>query len=604
MQKLSKLPVNAFLLIIAAALVALAIFFQWKLTQDLKRNDKLLAEYQQTLADYEKNNIYYDPKATVQWIRQRQNPAGYFVPNPDLLFEPSQFNKNTLRATRYAVSTLRDLSAIDAVNRKAIGEFILRLYIPDIAQSRLSQPHKIYGKGGPYAGFRTIFGQPAGVRPTMDALITLDALGMLDDPRINLAHIRNFILAHQNPDGGFWDEHYPKLGQASSMKCTSFAMRAMNIIKNHDSNAMPRGVADGVRKFVRASLDEDTGGYAAQPGKKENDSYDSFRAFISLWSLENGSLQQRRAAVLQHMNIDKLARHLLDKHYLPDTGAFTRKHVNGKPLPSIKATHLIVWMMHHMGQLQKLDTRRISQYVMAQQTTPGQYGGDIYTTYSAIGLLQKMGIPTTPLPKPEKPELLNSIPEYLPSLLFLTALAALALGYLSKKRELETLNKALSHQASIDGLTGIYNRQRFETLANQEIEVAKRYKRPLSIILFDVDDFKGINDNYGHLTGDKILKEMAALVASHLREADIFARWGGEEFIILTPETGRTNALELAEKLRRLLATHDFGIGQVVTSSFGISELEADQGIEELLQAADIALYTAKRQGKNQTRQN
>ncbi|HID83106.1 MAG TPA: diguanylate cyclase [Chromatiales bacterium] len=599
MEQQSKLPVNTFLLLIAAALVALAIFYQWKQQQNQKLNDRLQEEYQQALIEYKTNNIYYDPKATIQWIQQRQNPAGYFVPNPDLLFEPSQLNNNTLRATRYAVSTLKDLNALDAINKKAVGEFILHLYLPDILQSVPDQYRKIYKSGGPYAGFRTIAGYPAGVRPTMDALITLDALGMLDDPRINLAHIRHFILAHQNPDGGFWDEHYPKLGFASSMKCTSFAMRALDILVGHENRALPESVTNGVRQFVQASLDKDSNGYASRPGEKASDSYNSFRAFISLWNLEAGTPQQRKRAVSQHINVDQLTQHLITAHYLPKVGAFSRQHVNGQDKPSIKATHLIVWLMHDMDRLNQLDTKKISQYVISQRTSPGQYGGDIYTTYSAIGLLQKMGISTEPLPLPEKPEKTANIPEYLPTTFYLAALAVLVLGYSSKKHELENINRALSQQANIDGLTGIYNRQRFETLAAQEIEVSRRYKRPLSLIMFDADNFKSVNDSHGHIAGDRVLKLIAELVSSHLRDADIFSRWGGEEFIILVPETDQKGAAELAEKLRHIIANHDFNIGQTITCSFGVTQLETENEIEELTHQADIALYTAKRQGKN-----
>ena len=604
MPQRSKLPVNTFLLLIAAALVALAIFYQWKQLQNQKLNNTLQEKYQQALADHVANNIYHDPKATIQWIQQRQNPAGYFVPNPDLLFEPSQLNNNTLRATRYAVSTLKDLNALDAMNKKAVGEFILQLYLSDISHTIPEQYRKNYKSGGPYAGFRTIAGHPAGVRPTMDALITLDALDMLDDPRINLTHVRNFILAHQNPDGGFWDEHYPKSGLTSSMKCTSFAMRALDILSAHENSTLPESVATGVRQFVQASLDKDSNGYASRPGKEATDSYNSFRAFISLWNLETGTPQQRKLAVSQHIDMDRLAQHLITAHYLPAVGAFSRHHAEKEGKPSIKATHLIVWLMHDMDRLDQLDKKRISQYVISQRTSPGQYGGDIYTTYSAIGLLQKLGVSTEPLPRPEKPEKAASIPEYLPTTFYLAALTVLVLGFLAKKHELENINRALSQQANIDGLTGIYNRQKFETLAIQEIEVSRRYKRPLSLIMFDADSFKSVNDMHGHIAGDKVLKLIADLVSRHLRDADIFSRWGGEEFIILAPETDQNGAAELAEKLRRIIAIHDFKIGQTITCSFGIAQLETESEIQDLIHRADIALYAAKRQGKNRVEVN
>jgi|GEM_PF-1707738 len=599
MPSQSRLPVNTFLLLLAATLVALAVFYQWKLTQDQQLNEKLQAEYQQALSNFQSNNIYYDPKATVQWIQNRQNPDGYFVTNPDMIFEPSQLNANTLRATRYAISTLLDLDALDAINRKAVAEFVIRLYQQNIKQAEHVQGQKRYNPAGSYAGFRTITDHPAGVRPTMDALIILDALGMLDDPRLNLAQIKEYILSHQNADGGFWDEHYPRLGTASSIKCTSFASRALEIVYQHNDRVIPKSVTTGIRQFVQASLDKASGGYAAQPGKAPADSYDNFRAFISVWSTETGSRQQRKLDVSHYMDINTLLRYLTNTYYIPSLGAFSRYNTDGQLKPSIKTTHLIVWLMTAMNRMDHLNTKQISKFVVSQQTSPGQYGGDIYTTYSAIGLLQKMGISTESLPAPKKPVKIASIPGYLPTTLFLIALATLALGYLAKKNELENLNKALSYQASIDGLTGIYNRQRFETLAKQEIEISKRYKRVLSLILIDADNFKSINDTHGHITGDKVLREIADLISSQLRDADVFARWGGEEFIILTPETDKDGAIELAEKLRRLIAIHNFKIGETFTCSFGVTQFETDNNIEDLILQADTALYTAKRQGKN-----
>ena len=268
-----KLRINKFLLLLAGMLVAFAVSFQWKISTDMGDYSAQQIQYQQALKSHRENNIYYTPQTTIQWIVSRQNPAGYFVANPDMLFEPSQFNNSTLRGTRYAISTLGHLDGLGAINHRAIREFLLELYQPKI-KSTSTKAHNTYKPGTDYAGFKTLPDRVAGVRPTMDALITMDTLGLLDDPRLNLERIWNFITAHQNPDGGFWDEHYPMLGTDSSIKCTSFAARALDILSRHmqkplDSNSrssrcfeVPSGLAlssrNGQRNTVVCSVRRQT----------------------------------------------------------------------------------------------------------------------------------------------------------------------------------------------------------------------------------------------------------------------------------------------------------------------------------------------------------
>ena len=248
------MPINKFLLLLAGILVAVAVFFQWQIFSSIQKNSTLETLYRQALEDYRENNIYYSPEATTQWIRSRQNPAGYFVPNPDMIFEPSQLNDSTLRVTRYSISTLRDLGQLDAINRRAVGEYVLSLYEPDLKPVSTTE-YSHYLAGVSYAGFKTLPDEAVGVRPTMDAIITLDALNLLDDPRLNLESIWNFVVAHQNPDGGFWDEHYPKLGTNSSMKCTSFAARALGILHKYNRKPFPEKLRAGIRQYVKASFD-------------------------------------------------------------------------------------------------------------------------------------------------------------------------------------------------------------------------------------------------------------------------------------------------------------------------------------------------------------
>jgi diguanylate cyclase (GGDEF)-like protein len=153
--------------------------------------------------------------------------------------------------------------------------------------------------------------------------------------------------------------------------------------------------------------------------------------------------------------------------------------------------------------------------------------------------------------------------------------------------------------ALVDFLTGLSNRRHLYELLQHEAERSRRYHQPLSVILFDVDHFKTINDLYGHLSGDLVLKEIARLIVEKLRTVDEVGRWGGEEFLILLPETKLSGAQLLAERLREILVEHKFeSVGQV-TASFGVTEYQPGDTPETLIYRADVALYDAKREGRN-----
>ncbi len=153
--------------------------------------------------------------------------------------------------------------------------------------------------------------------------------------------------------------------------------------------------------------------------------------------------------------------------------------------------------------------------------------------------------------------------------------------------------------ARTDSLTGVLNRVAFEEAFLREVERAKRYGNSLSLILFDIDNFKKINDEHGHLSGDRVLRRVASIVSSSLREADFFARWGGEEFIVLLPDTDLGKAISVAEKLRRRIESSRFGDNLRVTASFGVAQLSSEDDRTSLLLKADKALYRAKMEGKN-----
>lgn len=182
------------------------------------------------------------------------------------------------------------------------------------------------------------------------------------------------------------------------------------------------------------------------------------------------------------------------------------------------------------------------------------------------------------------------------------------------EKALRKSQKELSLQAITDPLTDIYNRRHFYELAKMEIRKALRYSRPLSVIMCDIDFFKKINDKYGHLTGDKVIKMIAKIIRIGIRTSDILARYGGEEFIILLPETSAKNAFNLGERLRKRIEKKTLSTGRTkisVTSSFGVNDhhnepdkysSKTDENILlDLISGADKALYAAKNTGRNRT---
>ncbi|EMT46155.1 GGDEF domain-containing response regulator [Anoxybacillus flavithermus] len=164
---------------------------------------------------------------------------------------------------------------------------------------------------------------------------------------------------------------------------------------------------------------------------------------------------------------------------------------------------------------------------------------------------------------------------------------------------LEEESKRNEFLATKDPLTKTFNRLKFDEFFTREIRRARRYKQPFSIILFDIDHFKKVNDTYGHDAGDIVLMRMCEAISNRLRDCDIFARWGGEEFIILAPATSRVGAYRLAESLRRLVETVHFPKVGHITCSFGVCEYEQGMTKEQMVKRADEALYEAKRGGRN-----
>jgi len=172
-----------------------------------------------------------------------------------------------------------------------------------------------------------------------------------------------------------------------------------------------------------------------------------------------------------------------------------------------------------------------------------------------------------------------------------------------------SINKLLSYTdkiikekdtlASTDLLTGALNRRSFIEKAEVEIKRSERYKTPLSLIFCDIDFFKTINDQYGHAIGDEVLKRIIIIFKINLRSHDLIARWGGEEFVILSPETSLIRAQELSEKLRQTIMTVSFPSVKHITTSFGVAQIKAGEQFSALCERADKALYQAKESGRN-----
>ncbi|QCU90362.1 sensor domain-containing diguanylate cyclase [Thiomicrorhabdus sediminis] len=184
----------------------------------------------------------------------------------------------------------------------------------------------------------------------------------------------------------------------------------------------------------------------------------------------------------------------------------------------------------------------------------------------------------------------------------------LSLEYLleDKNAELEFSNKQLEYKikqietlSTTDALTKVGNRRNFEITLNNEVARAKRYHHPLSMIMLDIDFFKKINDEHGHQTGDEVLIGLAGMLKEQLRENDCIARWGGEEFVMILPETTLYQAHILSERFREMISGLHFSKGLTITCSFGVSEFEKDEETDDFFSRIDRFVYQAKERGRN-----
>ena len=189
------------------------------------------------------------------------------------------------------------------------------------------------------------------------------------------------------------------------------------------------------------------------------------------------------------------------------------------------------------------------------------------------------------------------------SLCAVSITAVIVYLFLSLVRHLDRAHKNMTRHATLDGLTGTFNRRHFLELVEREWSRAKRYEMSCALLLMDIDHFKQVNDRHGHLCGDQLLREIAEAALETLRQADVLARFGGEEFIVFLPHTDPLGALDVAERIRERIERLGFswqGQAVPVSASLGVAALHAEHvTLDQLISDADEALYSAKLAGRN-----
>jgi len=189
------------------------------------------------------------------------------------------------------------------------------------------------------------------------------------------------------------------------------------------------------------------------------------------------------------------------------------------------------------------------------------------------------------------------------NLILLFCIITLILSYRYKRnisqRQHFIVNKKLLILAATDPLTGISNRSKFDEMLGYWIEKANNYNISITLAMFDFDDFKKVNDSQGHMIGDEVILKTVGLISEGIRKRDILARWGGEEFMILFPDTKMEESIQIVERLRNVIEEHTFYNDIHITASFGIAQLMPGEGFNEYVERTDKLLYEAKANGKN-----
>ena len=248
--------------------------------------------------------------------------------------------------------------------------------------------------------------------------------------------------------------------------------------------------------------------------------------------------------------------------------------------------------------------------VVSDIKMPGLSGFDILRSVKAANPLVEVILLTGELPDKSRPAvnaLQSGAHDYLLKPVGMRVLKAAIQQALAKQRQqLDDKRKLqeLLRRANTDFLTGLSNRHHFQTQVKLEFERSDRYERSLSCLLLDVDDFKKINDEFGHCAGDQVLQRLGQLLGKHLRSSDLKCRYGGEEFVVILPEADSEVAATVAEKMRRLITKETFEFADPplqISASIGMatSQKRNFASAEELIRAADLAMLQAKREGRN-----
>lgn len=181
-------------------------------------------------------------------------------------------------------------------------------------------------------------------------------------------------------------------------------------------------------------------------------------------------------------------------------------------------------------------------------------------------------------------------------------IAAYELRLAEARKEIEALNARLQETSFKDDLTGLYNRRFFFVRLEEEISRHRRFNHPVAVVLFDLDGFKDVNDEQGHIIGDETLRDIGQILMKHSRGINVVSRYGGDEFAILLVETSKAGARLYADRIRQIIGGYPYSHGMRITGSFGVASLPEDEALtsEDLVRIADEQLYVAKRAGKNQ----
>jgi polar amino acid transport system substrate-binding protein len=184
-------------------------------------------------------------------------------------------------------------------------------------------------------------------------------------------------------------------------------------------------------------------------------------------------------------------------------------------------------------------------------------------------------------------------------------LASFSFGFLGayllerSYKEVYSSHKLLTQLAMTDKLTGLHNRAKLDELLQNELDRSKRFHHSFGLVIMDIDHFKEINDTYGHLAGDTVLRELSKLITQQLNPTDKVIRWGGEEFLFICRETDQKEVLERVKKLCLKIEEHHFSIPSGITASFGLTHYSKGDTIDSIIKRADDALYLAKNSGRN-----